>query len=453
MLGKDRMASIVSYVFSRSKADQTEVIVNYYESYLTRFANSQIHQNVAEHNTTVAVRAVVGKKIGVATTNLLAARPLAETVNAALEIARHQADNPDFQSLAKTKRREYAKLKTYFPKTHSFSAEDRAAVVKLICDQAKVDDLRAFGSFTNGVSEFAVANSLGTFAYNVGTDAYCNVAMLGESSGSGYAEGADRNVEKVDARAIAARAITKAVKSREPGDTEPGVYEVVLEPLAVADFLGFLGWLGLGAKTYQEGRSFLCDKMGQKITGDNINLSDDFSLGFAFPFDFEGAAKQKVVFIEKGVAKGLAYDSMTAFKEGKKSTGHALPAPNAYGPMPWNLILDPGTTSLAEMIGSTKKGILITRFHYTNVVDPKKTIITGMTRDGTFLVENGEVTRPLKNLRFTESILDSLSHVSGLSKELTLVGGGAGYGGRFATGSLVPALKTTKFTFTSKTEF
>ncbi len=453
MLGRDRMASIISYVLSRSKADQTEVILNAYESYLTRFANSQIHQNVAEHNTTLSVRAVIGKKIGVASTNLLSTRALTETVNVALEISRHQADNPDFQSLPKTNRRDYERLKTYFPKTQNCSALDRAAAVKIICEEAKAKGLRAFGSFTNGVTEMAVANSLGTFAYNIATDAYCNVAALGDPSGSGYAEGADRNVDNVDIAGVASRAITKAVKSREPQDIEPGVYEVVLEPLAVATFLEFLGWLGLGAKTYQEGRSFMCGKLGEKITGDNINLSDDFSQGFAFPFDFEGVAKEKVMFIDKGVAKGLAYDSMTARKEGKNSTGHGLPAPNAYGPVPWHLVLGKGDTNLEEMIGSTKRGILVSRFHYVNVVEPKKTIITGMTRDGTFLIENGEVTRPLKNLRFTESILGALSFVSGISKESTLVGGGAGYSGRFATGSLVPALKTTKFTFTSATEF
>jgi len=163
--------------------------------------------------------------------------------------------------------------------------------------------------------------------------------------------------------------------------------------------------------------------------------------------------KKRLKLIEKGVASQLAYDSLTAFKEGKESTGHALAQPNYIGPIPLNMVMKNGQSSVKEMIKSIKKGILVTRFHYTNTIEPMKTIITGMTRDGTFLIENGEIIKGIKNLRFTQSIVEALNNVVDISKELTLIGNGAGYGSRFATGSIVPALKIDNFNFTGVTEF
>jgi predicted Zn-dependent protease len=277
---------------------------------------------------------------------------------------------------------------------------------------------------------------------------------MGENS-SGYAQAGSRNVSRVMPEKVAERAIKKAIDGKNPIELEPGLYEVILEPLASSELLDFLGYLGFNAKTYQEGRSFMCEMMGKKVMGDNITILDDAynEQGFAFPFDFEGVPKQKVQLIEKGIAKGLVYDSLTAGKENKESTGHALPAPNTFGPIPTNMVLLSGNSSLDKMIRNAKKAILVTRFHYTNTVEPKKTIFTGMTRDGTFLIENGAITKPIKNLRFTESIINALNKVLETSQDLTLVGGGAGYEGRFATGTLVPALRIESFNFSGKTEF
>lgn len=453
MLGKQKITELIDFALNKSPADQTEILVNYFESYLTRFANSAIHQNVAERNGSLSIRVIIGKKIGSASTNIFDLDSIDQTLNKAMEIAKFQPENPDFKSLPKPSAG-YKTINIYNKKTHDLSPKDRANAVKTIIEKVKGAGLRAFGSFTNGASEYGIGNSLGIRAYASSSDAYCNVAAMGENS-SGYAQVGSRDVNQIKPEKIAERAIKKALDGKNPTEIEPGLYEVILEPLASSELLDFLGYLGFNAKTYQEGRSFMCDNMGKKVMGDNITILDDAynEQGFTFPFDFEGVPKQKVQLIEKGIAQGLVYDSLTAGKENKESTGHALPAPNTFGPVPTNLVLLPGDSSLDKMIRNTKKGILVTRFHYTNTVEPKKTIFTGMTRDGTFLIENGAVTKPIKNLRFTESIINALNKVLEISQDLTLIGGGAGYEGRFATGSLSPALRIESFNFSGKTEF
>jgi len=217
----------------------------------------------------------------------------------------------------------------------------------------------------------------------------------------------------------------------------------------------FLAFLGFGALSVQEERSFMCGKFGQKIVGENISIWDDGldERGFAIGFDFEGVPKQRVDFITDGVASAVAYDSLTAGKEGKESTGHALIAPNPYGPIPISPVMGTGDSTIEEMIADTKRGIYVTRFHYTNTVEPMRAVITGMTRDGTFLIEDGKITKPLKNLRFTESVLSALSCVTHISKEAVLVWDGAGYGPRFPTGIIAPAIRVEKFNFSGVTQF
>jgi predicted Zn-dependent protease len=210
-----------------------------------------------------------------------------------------------------------------------------------------------------------------------------------------------------------------------------------------------LSRLGFGALAVQEGRSFMGRRFGEQITGDNITIWDDGhdARGLMLPFDFEGVPKQRVTFVENGVARGVAYDSFTAGREeGKTSTGHSLPAPNAFGPMPVNLFMGPGKASKEQMLASTDRGIWVTRFHYTNPVHPLRTVLTGMTRDGTFLIEDGQIARPLQNLRFTQSILEAFSRAEMLGSELKLVKAGWG-------AACVPAAKILDFGFTGTTEF
>jgi PmbA protein len=207
--------------------------------------------------------------------------------------------------------------------------------------------------------------------------------------------------------------------------------------------------LGFHALAVQEGRSFLCNQFNQKMVDRRVTIYDDGLApeGLQVPFDFEGVPKEKVTFFEAGIAKAVTYDSFTAGREGKSSTGHGLLAPNTEGPVPINLLMQGGETSLPEMVRTVRRGIYVTRFHYTNVVEPMKAVITGMTRDGTFLIEEGEVKRPVKNLRFTESILNALSRVIAVSQERRICSEGTVYSRRFITGTVAPAIKVDGFNF------
>lgn len=201
---------------------------------------------------------------------------------------------------------------------------------------------------------------------------------------------------------------------------------------------------------FQEGRSFMCGKIGKGIVDEGVSIWDDGldEKGLPIPFDFEGVPKKRVILIQEGIAKGILYDHYTATKENKTSTGHALPQPNTIGPLALNLFMKEGKFSKEELIGSISYGLLITRFHYTNVIDPLETIITGMTRDGVFLIRDGKIRGAIKNLRFTESILEAFGRIDGISKERKLVLAGMELGSCF-----VPSIKIKGFNFTGVTEF
>jgi predicted Zn-dependent protease len=280
--------------------------------------------------------------------------------------------------------------------------------------------------------------------------AHIVTVVTGQTS-SGYAAADALDVSKLDPEAVGRTAVDKALRGANPTEIEPGNYTVILEEEALADMLNTLGYIGFDALSVQEGRSFMNGRFGQKITGENITIWDDGRdpRGMMLPFDFEGVPKQRVMLIDKGIATGVVYDSFTAGREkGKVSTGHSLPAPNTYGPVPVNLFIAPGRATKEEMLASTKRGIWVTRFHYTNTVHAVKTVITGMTRDGTFLIEDGQITRPLKNLRFTQSILEALSQVEMLGSQLKLI---KSDWENFAT--CAPAAKIHQFQFTGTTEF
>jgi len=437
---KELIKSILNY----SCADQTEVLYSGGDTALTRFANNYIHQNVAERDASVSIRVVIGKRIGTASTNKLEEASVKLAVDKAIEIAQTQPENPQFVSLPEAS--SYTNINTYVPSTAEFTPIQRAQAVKIIVDEAQKKGVIASGAYSTSSNDLLIANSLGLWAEQKQTLAELNLVVTGDNGASGYANVITRDVADIDPLALVQEALEKCLKSIDPISIEPGDYAVILEPYAVGTLLSFLGYIGFGALSVQEDRSFMCGKMGQKITGDNITIWDDALdlSGLPTPFDYEGVPKEKVMLIENGIAKGVVYDSYTAVVEGKKSTGHGLPAPNSFGPVPLNMLMKEGNSSIDEMIAKTQKGVYVTRFHYTNVVEPMTTTITGLTRDGTFLIENGKIKGAVKNLRFTNSILDALSQVSLISKETKLV---EGFGG-----SRVPAIKVESFTFSGTTD-
>ncbi|MBU0595240.1 TldD/PmbA family protein [Candidatus Bipolaricaulota bacterium] len=448
MLGEHRLKQIADSVLRTARADQTEVLIQADDQQLTRFAENSIHQNVAETNVEVRVRSVIGKRIGVASGNDLREEALTKLVRNAEAIAGLQQENPEFRSLPGSQPAE--SVDVFSESTATCTAAQRASGVQSILRRSRDSGLSAAGAFSTSVSEVGVFNSLGVSAYHRGTAAHVMTVVMSDDS-SGYAAQTSKNVDDLDPATAGRIAVDKALKSRNPQPIEPGAYTVFLEEDAVATMMFFLGHLGLGALPLQEKRSFLTGHLGETITGENITIWDDGldANGFAVPFDFEGVPRQKVMLIENGVGKNVVYDSFTAGREqGKRSTGHSLPAPSAMGPIPLHMHMALGAASVEEMIASIDRGIWVTRFHYTNPVHPVKTILTGMTRDGTFLIENGKISRPLKNLRFTQSILEAFAHARMLSGEPTLVKQAWGNVATFA-----PAAVINGFEFTGVTEF
>jgi PmbA protein len=275
------------------------------------------------------------------------------------------------------------------------------------------------------------------------------VGVVMADDASGYCEGGGWDVGALDVAALAEDAVRRAELSKKPREVEPGRYDLVVEPYAIGELFTWLSFVVFDTRAYQEGRSLLSKRMGDKIMGDNVTLVDDglSPETIPLPFDFEGVPRQKVTLIDRGVAGGLCYDLATAAKEGKKTTGHALPPGSGYGPFPLNPALEAGDSSVEEMIASMERGLYATRFHYVNgFVEPMQAVFTGMTRDGTFWVEGGEIKYGVKNLRWTESMLRAFSNVEALGRERRLVGVSDGIR------TVAPAVYFKDFTFTGTTE-
>ncbi|MCX8118615.1 MAG: TldD/PmbA family protein [Desulfobacterota bacterium] len=445
MVGKEASLRLLNDLVQRSPADQTEAVLLTEDSSLTRFARNRIHQHVAERNATLILRVIQGKRIAVLTTNRLGRSSLKDLLQRAIGVAEAQPPNEEFVSLPTPQT--IPEIETFCHEIERLTPNRKAALIQEVFKSIKERGLEVSGAFSNGKVEVAIVNSLGVEAYQKYSDLFVHLIVQNQE-GSGYASFVSRDPDELDLPSLVQEAVRK-IHGRPPLPIEPGEYEVVLEPYAVSELLSFLGYLGFHALAFQEGRSFFCNQLGQKMVDEKVTIYDDGldPLGLQVPFDFEGVPKQRVVFFEEGVAKAVTYDSFTANREGKKSTGHALVAPNPEGPIPINLLMKEGTSSLEEMIRSVRKGIYVTRFHYTNVVEPMRAVVTGMTRDGTFLIEEGEIKAPLKNLRFTESILRALSRVSAVSKERRVCSEGTVYSRRFVTGVVAPAIKVDGFYF------
>jgi predicted Zn-dependent protease len=444
MLGETEIRRIVESVLGASRADQTEVQVFANNSALTRFANNYIHQNVEYSDVDVRVRAVIGQKIGIASTNEISEDALRRVAAKAYELAQHQRENEDFRSLPRPEPIPHAE--SFAESTARCGPEGRAAVVGQICEASSRAALTAAGAFRTAAQEITLANSLGVFAYHRETQADINTVIMSATS-SGYAARLSKDVADIDGAAIADEAVDRALRSVNPQTIEPGTYEVVLEPYAVVDLLDFFSYLSFGALPYMEKRSFMSGRLGERVMAENISISDDGLApeGIPTPFDYEGAPKQPVSLIERGVAKGVVWDSYYAGKQGgdARSTGHALPAGSTIGPIPLNMFMAPGDATRDEMIRSTKRGLWVTRFWYTRSVHPLNVVVTGMTRDGTFLIEDGKVVGPVRDMRFTQGYVEALDHADLVGRDSMLVLGDLGGGVRS-----VPALKLAQWEFT-----
>ena len=434
----------------RVGATEAEVLVSAGDAALTRFANSEIHQNVAERSLTVNLRHVVGRRIAVVSTGKVDADGLRSLVHRAASIARSCEELEDWAGLPAPSSGSAAGSVTrganaWSAGTADATPEFRAEGVRAVIAAADAAGVTAYGAFSTDAEAIAIANSAGIRAAEGRTSSQLLTVQMSPDGGTGYAEGMSMDATTIDAAAIGREAATKARAMDNPVTVPAGDYPVVLEEYAVVDITDMLGYVGLNGLAVQEERSFF--EPGRRIGSDLVTIVDDGSdaNGLPMAFDYEGVEKQRVRLVERGVCQEVVFDSQTAARAGRASTGHGLPAPNPWGPFPLNAVMSPGQTSREELIGGLDRGLLVTRFHYTNVVHPKLAIITGMTRDGTFLIEGGKLVGPVRNLRYTQSYLDALAGVSAVSRERKAIRG-------FLGAAVVPALRIDSWTFTGVTE-
>jgi PmbA protein len=435
---------IAARVFKFSEAEETEIEITSESSALTRFANNTIHQNVAERTLSISVRAVVDGRTARASTNKTDDESLRRVVAAAARLARNEPENPHLLPMLRAQK--YQRVTRFFPATAAATPQDRARAVARVCKMAEKSKQTAAGIFSSGSVQSVLANSKGLFARYEQTRAEFSVTILEENS-SGWAKSNSPDIREIHPDALAESASRKSAQSRQPQELPPGHYTAILEPSAVLDLVGFLFYDFAGTAVLDK-RSCLTGRLGKKIFGENITIWDDayHPLQTGAPYDGEGVPRQKVLLVDRGVPKNLVYARATAKKMKAKPTGHGFSLPNDYGEAPMNLVFAGGDKSVDDMVRSTERGILVTRLWYIREVDPYEKILTGMTRDGTFLVENGRVSRGIRNFRFNQSIIEMLARVK-------MLGPAVRSAGEESFEMVVPAMKVRDFHFSEVTKF
>ena len=439
ILSRDEAQAIVAKVVGYSRADGVEAQVTSGYSGNVRFAANQVSTSGARTDAQLAVQSSFGRKHAVVTTNDLSDESIRRAVEQSERVARLAPDDPE--AMPALGPQQYAPVDAYFERTAALTPEDRAraALTALRLTRA-AGDLAAAGFLEAGVSSYALGNKAGLFAYDRRTSSNYTLTVR-SSDGSGWAAADHPDWGQVDVPALAERATTKARLSRNPVAVEPGRYTVILEPQAVGDLVQLVGNYA-GAREADEGRSPFVkpgggNKIGEKVADERVTLFSDPADPqlLARPFDGDGLPLGRQVWIENGVLRQLYYSRFWAKKQGKQATG-----------APSSLKMAGGTQSVDDLVRGTQRGVLVTRLWYLREVDPRTILYTGLTRDGTFLVENGKVTRALRNFRFNESPLFMLNNLDALGRAERLAGTEQG-------GDVVmPALRVRDFDFTSLSE-
>lgn len=472
MLNREQASATFDKLRKYSSADEIELLISSGGSALTRFANNAIHQNVAEESHTLSLRVSIdvgmdkGGRTARASTNKLDDDSLRRLVQTAETLVRVQQADPEL--LAMPSPGEVAEgeldgdgtVRRYVEKTALIDARERADAVTRIVDIAKTDKLESAGIYASSAFGEGLFNSHGVARWHEQTSAEVSITMIGDTS-SGWQKANSPDADHLDPVQLAEVAAEKAARSANPIELAPGKYTVILEPSAVLDIVGFMFWDFSGSALLEQ-RSFLNDRVGTKLFGDNITVEDDVyhPLQTGAAFDGEGMTRQRLKLIDKGVVRDLVYSrgaatkmrhSDLAAKVGSaKPTGHGFMLPNEMGEAPLNIVFsgaETGATQTVEqMIASTERGILVTRLWYIREVDPYEKILTGMTRDGTFFVQHGKVQAGVRNLRFNESLVHMLRNVEALGQAVRA-------SGEESIDMVVPPMTVREFNFTETTIF
>lgn len=425
-------------------APDVETLVGFRRESLTRFANNAIHQNVSEQGQYLSVRIQLGQKTARATSNRFDESSIERAVAQALEMANAVAPFPDLLPMAEPDT--LTPISRFYATTAQTTPEDRASAVADAIHLVESAGQTAAGIYSTGEDIEALLNSRGVSAYHSETMAHFSITAMAEDS-SGWAKASATDIAQILPLELARVASDKARLSKSPRELDAGTYTVILEPAAVLDLVGQI-FGDFSATSIADQRSFLTARLGTQLFGNNITIHDDVYHPFqAGPnFDGEGVPRRALILVDQGTPREIAWSRSIAHKAGVPPTGHGFPLPNEAGEMPTNLVIEGGNSSLDELIASTSRGILVTRLWYIREVDPYEKIMTGMTRDGTFLIEGGELVCGLKNFRFNQSVIELLNNVEALSPAVRA-------SGEEAFDMVVPAIKANNFHFSEVTRF
>lgn len=442
MLSREQVYHVIDTVTAAATGYATKVLIQGSANALTRFANSEIHQNVFEDITTVTITVTEGKRASQISTNSYDDDGLRIAVREAIANLAFLPEGVEQPALVNAPAEMVA---------DNFNAEldrqydvfSRARKVKH-CIELLEPDYKAFGTLAYNNSQFAFGNSTGIKRYARINSVSFSALVAHSDGGSGFASITSAEVQGFDVTGAFAKAYEKAKLNKNPEDIAPGAYTVILEPQAVGDLMAYMSYIGFSAKSAQDRMSFLTGKLGEKVFDERVTIVDDYTNHntMSLPFDFEGSPRQVVPIIEKGCAVSLVHDLASAMKDGTVSTGHSVNMPKMGG-IPCNLIVTGGEQTLEEILAHTTDGLLVTRFHYMNPVNPREAQLTALTRDGFFRIENGKIVAAVKNMRFTESMLNAFNNIEVISRDRQRT---AFFFGNY----YVPAMKITDFHFTGK---
>ncbi len=438
----DQLLDVCERVLSRVGSDaDAEVTVTTGTDSLTRFATSFIHQNVTDAAQRVHLRVALDGRVAESIGNQTDDEALARLVHSALDAARLRPVDPGWPGVAQPS--PAASVEHWDAATAQAEPRERAERVGAFVRAG--EGLETAGFCSTSGETVAFANSAGQHLSGRASVASLDgIARTATSDGSGRA--ASVRLADLDGSVVGAVATRRARDSADAGDLEPGRYQVVLEPACVVNVLTFLATYGFNGRAVEEGRSFA--RIGEAQFDRSITLADDYGhpMAVGIGFDAEGTPKGRVDLVRSGVTSGLTHDRRTAKALGAESTGNAVAGAGTWGALPANLVLEPGATSREDLIGAVERGLLVTDFWYTRILDPRTQVVTGLTRNGVWLIENGRVVRPITNMRFTQSFLEALGpdQVRGIGSDLTLVGGAT-----FGLGAyVVPSLHLASWNFT-----
>jgi predicted Zn-dependent protease len=439
---------ILDRALEAARADEADAAFFASDHNISRFANSQLHQNMSEESATLTLRVIVNGAMGVATTTTLDDEEIERTAELAREAAKRSNAVPGFRGLYQD-REPLPNVDAFDEATAAMAPMEKALALRAMFDRHP--DVLFAGAYASGSMSVACGNSHGVRRYATLTDADATVIAIAPS-GSGYATRRERSAMRMDLAALGAEATLKATLAAGTNeDLAPGAYDVILEPPALAEVFDWMNMIAFTGQSFEDGSSFFVGNLGKRILGENFTLVDD-SLDpefLPFPFDIEGLPKRRVALVENGVLRTPVLDKSWADRLGLEPTAHAWSLGSPEHGAAFHLSMSGGSATREEMIASTKLGIWVTRFNYVNgLLEPKTALMTGTTRDGTFLIRDGKVAARLPNLRWTQSMIEAFSNIETLSRERRIVGTWYNAFG----GTLAPVVKIRGWNITGKQE-